>query len=50
METFPEDPFEMVMARIASGDDRQVMGVLGVQGGLEWCKPWNNCFWMRGTG
>ena len=29
METFPKDPFETVNARIVSGDERQVMGVLG---------------------
>ena len=29
METFPEDPFEMVKARIVSGDERQVVGVSG---------------------
>ena len=29
METFPEDPFEMVKARIVSGDERQVMDFLG---------------------
>ena len=26
METFPEDPFEMVKARIVGGDERQVVG------------------------
>ena len=25
METFPEDPYEMVKARIVDGDERQVM-------------------------
>ena len=29
METFPEDPFEMVKARIVGGDERQVDGVSG---------------------
>ena len=29
METFPEDAFEMVKARIVSGNERQVMSVLG---------------------
>ena len=48
METFPKDPFETVKARIVSGDERPVMGVLGRQGGLGWWKPWNSCFWMRG--
>ena len=28
METFPEDLFETVKARVVSGDERQVMGVL----------------------
>ena len=28
METFPKDPFKAVKARIVSGDERQVMGVL----------------------
>ena len=36
METFPKDPFETVKARIVSGDERQVMGVLGGRGGLDW--------------
>ena len=27
METFPEDPFETVKARIVSGDERQVVGI-----------------------
>ena len=26
METFPEDPFETVKARIVDGDERQVRG------------------------
>ena len=30
METFPKDPFETVKVRIISGDERQVMGVLGL--------------------
>ena len=34
METFPEDPFEMVKTRIVSGGERQVMGVL--EGGVSW--------------
>ena len=29
METIPEDLFETVKARIVSGDERQVIGVLG---------------------
>ena len=29
METFPEDPFETVKARIVGGDERHVVGVLG---------------------
>ena len=29
METFPEDMFEMVKARIVGSGERQVMGVLG---------------------
>ena len=29
METFPEDPFETLKARIVNGDERQVVGVLG---------------------
>ena len=34
METFPEDSFEMVKARIVSGDERQLMRILGeVRGG-----------------
>ena len=35
METFPEDPFAMLKARIVSGDERMVMGSRGVEGG--WC-------------
>ena len=31
METFPEDPFETVKARIVSSDERQMMEVLGWQ-------------------
>ena len=27
METFPEDPFETVKARIVGGDEKQVVGV-----------------------
>ena len=27
METFPEEPFETVKARIVGGDERQVVGV-----------------------
>ena len=34
METFPEDPFETVKARIVSGDERQVIGVLGETSGV----------------
>ena len=30
METFHENPFETMQARIVSGDERQVMGVLRV--------------------
>ena len=33
METFPEDPFQMVKARIVGGDERQVVGVSGGGGG-----------------
>ena len=33
METFPKDPFETVKAKIVSGDERQVMGVLWGRGG-----------------
>ena len=29
METFHEDPFETVKARIVNGDERQVVGGLG---------------------
>ena len=29
METFPEDPFETVKARIVSGDERQVVRIMG---------------------
>ena len=29
METFPEDPFETVKARIVGGDERQVVGSRG---------------------
>ena len=29
METFPEDPFETVKARIVGGDERQVVRVSG---------------------
>ena len=29
METFPEDPFETVKARIVGGDERQVVRVMG---------------------
>ena len=50
METFPKDPFETVKARIVSGVERQVTSVLGGRGGLGWWRPWNSCFWMRGTG
>ena len=34
METFPEDPFETVKARIVSGDERQVVVVSGRAGGV----------------
>ena len=34
MENFPKDPFERVKARIVSGDERQVMGVLGKATGI----------------
>ena len=33
METFPEDPSEMVKARIVGGDERQVVRVSGGGGG-----------------
>ena len=29
METFPEDPFETVKARIVSGDERQIVVIGG---------------------
>ena len=29
METFPEDPFETMKARIVGGDERQVVGISG---------------------
>ena len=29
METFSEDPFETMKAGIVSGDERQVLGLLG---------------------
>ena len=34
METFPEDPFEMVKTRILGGDEGQVVGVLRGAGGV----------------
>ena len=34
METFPEDLFEMVKARIVGGDERQVVGVSRLVGGV----------------
>ena len=34
METFPKNPLEIVKARIVSGDERQVMGVLGEARGI----------------
>ena len=34
METFPEDPFEMVKARIVGGNERQVVGVSRWTGGV----------------
>ena len=34
METFPEDPFEMVKARIVRCNERQVVGVSGGGGGM----------------
>ena len=34
METFPEDPFETVKARIVGGDERQVVRVLRGTGGV----------------
>ena len=49
MESFPKDLFETVKARIVSGEERQVMGVLVEARGLGWWRPWNSCFWMRGT-
>ena len=39
METFPEDPFEMVKDRIVSGHERPVVG----GGGLGCWRPWNSC-------
>ena len=32
MDTYAENLFETVKARIASGDERQVMGILGGRG------------------
>ena len=32
METFPEDPFEIVKARILGGDESQVVKVSGGEG------------------
>ena len=32
MESFPEDPFEMVKARIVGGDEKQVVGGRGRRG------------------
>ena len=34
METFPEDPFETVKARIVGGDEKQVVGVSRWTGGV----------------
>ena len=34
METFPEDPFETLKARIVGGDERQVVGVSRWTGGV----------------
>ena len=34
METFPEDPFETVKARIVGGDERQEVGVSRWTGGV----------------
>ena len=34
METFPEDPFDTVKARIVGGDERQVVGILRGMGGV----------------
>ena len=34
MEIFPNNPFETVKARILGGEERQVMGVLGVTRGV----------------
>ena len=34
METFPEDLFETVKARIVGGDERQVVGVSRWMGGV----------------
>ena len=34
MKTFPEDPFEMVKARITGGDERLVVGVSRWTGGV----------------
>ena len=36
METFPRDSFETVKTRIVSGDERQVMSVLGGGGERVW--------------
>ena len=36
METFPEDPFEAVKAKIVRGDARQLVGISGEgAGGLQ---------------
>ena len=32
METFPEDPFATVKARIVGGDERKVVGISGERG------------------
>ena len=34
METFPEDSFETVKARIVGGDERQVVGISRGAGGV----------------
>ena len=39
METFPEDPFEAVKARIVGGDERQVV----------WVSRWTGGIWVMET-
>ena len=46
MEIFPRGPFETVKTRIVRGDECPGGG----EEGFSWWRPWNSCFWMRGTG